>query len=233
MTDIRDTKIYNNFIAKFDQHIILDDNGEKQSLINQPKGWQNLKKDITTRNAKNVGIVSGKFNNFVCLDLDIEKKGKKSGMEWFINNFGAIENFNTLLTKSIRGGIHLYVKYSKELINGNGVITGYNVDIKSTDGFVWEGKDYNVIKETSDLMKPDFLVEYFKNKNDIEKFEKDTKIKCDLKHKDEVLCDIVNLIDKEFFTEYESWIRIMMGLKNIGASEDVFYTLTELYGTEQ
>ena len=38
MTDIRDTKIYNNFIAKFDQHIILDDNGEKQyQLINQPK----------------------------------------------------------------------------------------------------------------------------------------------------------------------------------------------------
>ena len=42
--DIRDTKIYNNFMAKFNQHIILDNNGEKQSLIPPPVNWPKIKR---------------------------------------------------------------------------------------------------------------------------------------------------------------------------------------------
>ena len=50
-------------------------------------------------------------------------------MEWFENNFGKIEDINTLITKSISGGRHLYLKFSKEIKVGNGIIEGYNVDI--------------------------------------------------------------------------------------------------------
>ena len=163
MIVIRDTNIYNTFTAKFDQHIVLE-NGKKKSLYNPPTGWDKLKKDITTKQSKNVGVLTGKINNIIVVDLDMDKNNKKSGMEWFENNFGKIEDFNTLITKSISGGRHLYFKFSKEIKVGNGIIEGYNVDIKGDKGFMYEGTDYDLIKETDELMEPDFLIEYFKNK---------------------------------------------------------------------
>ena len=58
--DIRDTKSYNNFMAKFNQHIILDNNGVKQSLIPPPNNWPKIKTDMTTKNSRNVGIIPNK-----------------------------------------------------------------------------------------------------------------------------------------------------------------------------
>ena len=86
MTHIRDPSIYNTFTAKFDQHIVLE-NGKKKSLYNPPPGWDKLKKDITTKQSKNVGVLTGKINNIIVVDLDMDKNNK-SGMEWFENNFG-------------------------------------------------------------------------------------------------------------------------------------------------
>ena len=233
MTDIRDTKIYNNFIAKFDQHITIDKNGNKISMYPPPQGWQKLKKDITTRNAKNVAILTGKFNGFIGLDLDIEKNGKKSGMEWFELNFGKIEDQNTLITKSIRGGRHLFYEYSKEIHGKIGVVDGYNVDIKTDGGFLYEGIEYDLLKDVDELQSPNFLVEYFKNKNEVETFEKETKFNCELEGKYEIVYEILNIIGdaSEYYKIYESWIRIMMALKNIGAKCELFYQLTEEFGT--
>ena len=78
-------------------------------------------------------------------------------MIWFENFFGKIEDQNTLITKSISGGRHLYFKPSKELKNGNKIIKGYNVDLKSEGGFVYEGTGYDLIKEVDEFSKSRFF----------------------------------------------------------------------------
>ena len=137
-----------------------------------------------------------------------------------------------MITKSISGGFHIYFKYDKKIIQKNGFNKDYNIDIKSDGGFIYEGEDYDLIKDTDELMKPDILIEYFNEINEVEKFEKDNRINSNLSGKEELLCNILNSIKEKFYKSYSSWIRIMMAIKNLDGDENVFYTLTENFSTE-
>lgn len=110
--------------------------------------WKEKENWITTDidlNNYNYGILCGKINNLVVVDLDL-KKTKKDGkeipsgfdkMKQYIDNFG---NFDTFTIKTPSGGVHYYFLYETKneatniLINQIPNATefyGYGIDIRT------------------------------------------------------------------------------------------------------
>ena len=96
----------------------------------------------------NVGLPTGKINNILVLDIDVNKESKNEngGMDKineYIKQFGDI---NTLETITPSGGRHYYFKYDSSIpdiqyIMKNHLYTragvgGYSIDIRSDGGYI-------------------------------------------------------------------------------------------------
>lgn len=84
---------------------------EKKPII---KDWPNKTKTIPPNYINNnIGILTGKINNIIVLDIDIKDDGMKF---WNIikNNYNDII---TPLVKSPGGSLHYYFKYDKDIPN--------------------------------------------------------------------------------------------------------------------
>ncbi len=107
---------------------------------NKKENW--ILDDIDLNNY-NYGILCGKVNNIIVIDLDLEKKDNRlvySGFEKikeYINEFGA---FDTFTVKTPSGGIHYYFQYETKNKATNILISqipnatefyGYGIDIRT------------------------------------------------------------------------------------------------------
>lgn len=80
----------------------------------------------------NFGIICGKCNDIVVVDLDFYKDYPTEFMQVFGENY--IEDFNTFTVKTGSGGIHLYFRYTKKIKATQNA--EYSIDIKSDGGYV-------------------------------------------------------------------------------------------------
>lgn len=104
----------------------------KQVLI---PNWQNKKETVVPHYiSPNIGILTGKKNNLLVLDIDIKDNGMKL---W--NNIS--KNYSEIITPTVKspgGSIHLYFKYNSKIPNMNRILVdGKKIgwDIKS-DGSI-------------------------------------------------------------------------------------------------
>lgn len=123
---------------------------------------------------QNFGVITGKENNIVVVDLDFYKNGEPT--KWN-KDFGDdyIEKFNTFSVLTGRGGIHLYFKYDPQLKTTQS--SDYSIDIKNDGGYVVapfstikkDGKTmkYEIIKKTSIKECPANLKEWLLNMKNV------------------------------------------------------------------
>jgi hypothetical protein len=101
------------------------------------KEWQKIKKSIEIKNNENIGILTGKTNNIIIIDIDKKDNGLKTWKKW-IKEYGDIDT-PVVKTGGPEGGFHYYFKYDKDIksslkIKVNDIRIG--IDIKSDGGQV-------------------------------------------------------------------------------------------------
>lgn len=113
-----------------------------KKVLTPPNNWVNLSKPLYN-NESNIGILCGEVNDFFVIDLD-NKDEDFSGLKWFESTFGNLNSLNTLITKTINNGYHIYFKYNSLIKNKNN-FKGLHIDILSDKKFVLEGKNYSIL----------------------------------------------------------------------------------------
>ena len=88
-----------------------------KKVLTPPNNWVNLSKPLYN-NESNIGILCGEVNDFFVIDLD-NKDEDFSGLKWFESTFGNLNSLNTLITKTINNGYHIYFKYNSLIKNKN------------------------------------------------------------------------------------------------------------------
>lgn len=108
-----------------------------KSKVPYLKEWQKIKKSKELKKDNNIGILTGKINNIIVIDIDKKNNGLKIWNQW-IKKFGDI-NTPIVKTGGPDGGYHYYFKYDKDIksslkIKFNNKRIG--IDIKSDGGQV-------------------------------------------------------------------------------------------------
>ena len=145
---------------------------KRNSKIPVNRGWTTKTITKVNTDAFNVGVLTGKPNGFIVVDLDVNKTDKVSGLE-FLVLFPEMRNTHTTQTPS--GGLHLRFAYdprlrSRQDITYNGLV--YSIDIKSDGGYAIgapskiDGKSYTVIKDVPIAKLPDKLIDIFSKKKE-------------------------------------------------------------------
>lgn len=118
----------------FDNHIIY-------FLARQEYKLQKWNLEFNENNERmylNVGILTGKENGLVVIDVDIKKdNNEKDGMKSWKELTEGITNINTFWSQTGSGGLHLFFLYdekSSSLGNRNGVGPYSGIDIRSDGG---------------------------------------------------------------------------------------------------
>ncbi len=106
---------------------------DKKVLI---PNWQNKKETIIPNYINsNIGILTGKINNLLVLDIDIKDNGMKAWNE--IIKLNPI--FKTPTVKSPGGSLHYYFKYNNKIPNMNRILINNKKigwDIKSNGSII-------------------------------------------------------------------------------------------------
>lgn len=108
-----------------------------------PDKWQMMTKS-DYHGESNYAILTGKVNDIVVVDLD-NKDPTFKGKIWFEERFGEISGLETLVTKSINGGYHIYFKFSNNVKNMNN--KNYAIDVLSNGSCCYQGEGYTVLND--------------------------------------------------------------------------------------
>lgn len=178
-----------------------------KSNVKFPKEWQKL--TISQyNNEENYAILTGKINNIIVIDLDI--KGNILSIEWFEKYFCKINDINTLTTKSINGGYHIFYKYSDSIKSTS--FKEYNVDILSDNRCCFQGQGYEIIIDCGFEIKElsqeqiDIL-----NKSSIATMKKE---KDNQSFSEEEISEILDGLHDNRSNDRESWIKVGYILTN-------------------
>ena len=131
----------------------------KKRVTGIPKNWQKLT-ESSFNNQDNFAILTGKLNDILVIDID--NKEDMPGKAWFEETLGPIDELNTLVTKTINGGYHIYYKFNESIKNSNNFL-GKHIDVLVTGKCVYEGKGYTVIRNYKPIAPSDDIVKLFLN----------------------------------------------------------------------
>jgi len=132
--------IFNNFII---HGIILKNKNGKKEILGLTKNW-NLIDKSKYNNEDNFMVLTGKINNIIVIDLDNKDKDF-SALKFFEENFIKLDSINTLVSKTINNGYHIFFKYTENIKNS--VNNKINIDILSDGKGCVQGKNYDIINE--------------------------------------------------------------------------------------
>ena len=125
--------------AKFDIGIVIEDG--RKIISPYPHAWNKIKDNQCSTTASNVAIRCGKVNGILVVDLDVPKEGEIDGIRYFEDNVCKISELNTLVTRSGRGGYHIYYKYCQKIASSirlNDVNKLVSIDVLSDGKCVLE-----------------------------------------------------------------------------------------------
>ena len=114
-------------------------NGKKS--VKLPKNWTTLTKSIYN-NEPDFAVLTGKINDIIIIDLD-NKDPEFSALIWFQKHFGDINLVNTLVTKTINHGFHIYFKYHNSIKSRLNFLN-LPIDILSDSRCAYEGQHYPI-----------------------------------------------------------------------------------------
>lgn len=110
--------------------------------VKLPKNWTSITKSIYS-NELNFAVLTGKINDIIVIDLD-KKSDDFEALLWIENNLGSLNNINTLITKTINDGYHIFFKYTPKLKNS--INCGHkHIDILSNKKCCYQGQGYDII----------------------------------------------------------------------------------------
>ena len=180
----------------------------------------------------NYGVLGGKINNIVVIDLDFHKfKSQNDNYDEFILLFTPdyINLFNTLTVKTANKGFHLYFKYDEQITTTTN--KKYQIDIRSDGSYVvgsgskLDFNKYETIKQTSIKIIPPILKQFLLNKiltkNPYSRQTKRITKTCidNSSYKYDVtefqLNEIINKLPKSYFNNYSEWIKFTTFMKII------------------
>lgn len=143
----------------------------------------------------------------------------KEGIENFQRIFGKVEKIPTLITQTIRGGFHIYVKYHERIAKSMLNFKTMKIDILSNGRSVYEGKNYWLVNDSHELSQGEIFFDY------IEKYQKEQKEIRELNRKnvlstinDSVMHTIDDNLGSDYYENYNDWIQVIMALNNCGYS---------------
>lgn len=208
-----------------------------KNQVNQIIGLdvENFKNGDKIFNYYNVGILTGKINNIVVIDIDVYKFNKDNLFQKELGGVDFIKSFNTFTVKTPRGGYHLYFDYDEEIYTTTN--SEIQIDIRNNGGFavkygsIIDNKMYKIIVNSEIKKMPnDFKEWLIKNitppkKNKIMKLD-DEKIIHKLeviKYRPEFIDEIRQTLSKtkiNLFIEPYSFLKFTNGMKLLGLYED-------------
>lgn len=208
--------MHSEFINKIKIGLDLSLGKDKAKL---PKKWNKITQSIFN-NEPNYAILTGIVNNIIVIDLD-NKDSDFIGLKWFEDNFGKLSNINTLVTKTINNGYHVYFKYTPLLTNKINM-KNLNIDILTDSRCVYEGLRYTIFNDSiiRDLSKDELsiLVNFSKEKVNVNLD--------DILNTDE-LSEIIMNLNKTRADNYHEWIRIGFFLHSQNNGYDIFKTFSK------
>tara|TARA_A100001201_G_scaffold143120_2_gene143452 strand:- start:63 stop:2579 length:2517 start_codon:yes stop_codon:yes gene_type:complete len=206
----------------------------KIKLINNSKNpankWSNSSNWIKDDVLGNYGIVCGKKNNVMVIDLDIYKWGSEHIFLKQDFNFSDCYTVDTA-----NGGKHLYFEYDEHIKTCTNSVLG--IDIRSDGSYIVgpsseiDGKKYEVSnnvpigKIPADLK--DFVLKYvMKSKPEIVKTE--AVHEWSYNFDNENLMKMVNELSRGYTEDYDDWFKLATFLKEINR-KDIFDKVGEGY----
>jgi putative DNA primase/helicase len=117
----------------------------KKKVSGMPKNWNKIT-ESKYNGEDNFAVLTGKVNDIIIVDLDC-KDTQFIGLEWFEKNIGKISEINTLVTKTINNGYHIFFKYHSDIKNTNN--NDLHIDILSDLRCCYQGHGYDIINESS------------------------------------------------------------------------------------
>ena len=224
---------------------IFLNNTSKIRIIKNSKeplfSWKKLTthKKVIDLTKHNVGILAGKINDIIVLDID----DKDDGINEFKKYTDLYGEINTLTVKTPNKGFHYYFSYHQNddtvqhlindsLINKSKYRNGKGIDIRSNGGYVVgpnssiNGKKYEIINDVLPIEMPEKLALWILEGNDNIKYKK-SKISKNPKYEnvnsnkyifditDEQLIDILDKLDSSYYDEYNKWLIVLTVLKNL------------------
>jgi hypothetical protein len=224
MKTIKDSDLYDKFHAKFNIQIQIDEDGRKK-VSGLPNAWHKIKTDVSSRNSDNISILTGSINKITVIDLDklTDEKGI-CGVEWFKQNICKLDNLNTLVTTTIRGGNHIFFNYNKE-VKTSANVCKFNrkikIDIRNDGGMIYEGKGYTLLhnaKELADI--PESFLKFLKKEPERKKIEA-KQYQLPMNHK--YIKTILDGLSSDYPENFDSWRNAGMILKNLELDAKYFH----------
>jgi hypothetical protein len=226
----------------------------KSPAINGPR-WQNF--DIKEGNESyknkylqypnkllNIGILTGKINNLLVVDIDKLKENEKAKdglaeyQKW-LDEHNKGESLNTPTSKTGRGGLHLFFNYDEEMscITKAG---GYTIDIKGEGGMVVgpgsihpdTGQRYHFINEWTEediaensdkkMDIPKWLKVKLLTKKESPKKEKERpkEITNELEIDEDLLYGIATSLSPNRAIGYSGWMNTIWCLRSLAGDTD-------------
>lgn len=204
----------------------------KNKIPKIPKGYNYTNKtkeelDLLFNNIedyKSIGMIVGKDNNLIVLDIDLKKDKDKKPIEISNPNWDKyiLENEEPITTRIITpsGGLHYYFSYDERFDNINSKlnIQGMNIDLKCNNGYIvsppTEGYTFNMgqmytIKRMSDELY-NFLIKKEVKKHEFDKFLENSEI---LNLNNETIKEFLFILES-FIDDYNVWLQTGIILKN-------------------
>ena len=180
-----------------------------------PKEWQKITQSIYN-NESNFAVLTGKINNIIVIDLDRDKNNKNNfiALEWFEENIGTLDTINTLVTKTINEGYHIFFKYPGNIIKNKINCGGKFIDILTDDKCVFQGDNYDILYNNNirELQNNELqiLINLYNKKKNNSNDEYDT------------ILYILNNLKEERYNNYDYWRNIGFILNNITNGKELY-----------
>ncbi len=188
-----------------------------------PKSWNKITKSVYN-NEPNFAILTGKTNDIIVIDLD-NKDPEFIGLKWFEENFGKLQDINTLITKTINNGYHIYFKYNSLLTNKINM-KNLNIDILTDTRCVYEGLHYTIFNESLIRELSEDELEILLNCSTEKRKEKDLVKIDDILNTTE-LTEIIMNLNKTRADNYPDWIRVGFFLYSQTNGYTIFKTFSK------
>ncbi len=183
--------------------------------------------DNNTSKGLNLGIVTGKTNNILVVDLDCHKWNKDHKFYKYLNLEELINL--TYTVKTPNGGYHLYFNYDEEIKQTQN--SEYNIDIRSDGGYIVSagscinGKYYEVINNSiiADIPQnlKNFIIKYIisiktaKNKTNNNNMINESKSILNNILTNDKIKDIIYKLDNKYWVGYKNFLLFTSFMKTL------------------
>lgn len=203
--------------------------------------WTDKKNHVFGNPVKNTnyGIITGKFNNLLVLDVDVKDNGLEEWQKYIQRN----GDINTITISTPSGGLHYYFLYHstknetneqllREHLYTQTKLRGVGLDIRSDGGYVVgpkssiNNKQYEYVNKKNIIEMPtELLLWLIEGKNDKapqketpnKKITQTKPSKNDLIYmiSNEKLIEILNMLPQEYCDNYLKWLSVTNVLKGL------------------